>query len=93
MIQPKKSLGQHFLTNRHYCTRIVELAEIGQSDTVLEIGPGTGALTSILLEKSRFVTAVEFDRDMVKALEGKYQYAINSNPPHLRIHQEEYSKQ
>ena len=87
MIQPKKSLGQHFLTNRHYCTRIVELAEIDQSDTVLEIGPGTGALTSILLERSRFVTAVEFDRDMVEALEGKYQYAINSNPPHLRIHQ------
>ena len=92
MIQPKKSLGQHFLTNRHYCTRIVELAEINQSDTVLEIGPGTGALTSFLLEKSRFVTAVEFDRDMVKALEGKYASAINSEPPHLRIHQKNILK-
>ncbi len=87
MIQPKKSLGQHFLTNRHYCTRIVELAEIDQFDIVLEIGPGTGALTSSLLERSRLVTAVEFDRDMVKTLEGKYQAVMNSEPPRLRIYQ------
>ena len=87
MIQPKKSLGQHFLTNRHYCTRIVELAGINQSDIILEIGPGTGALTSFLLEKSLCVTALEFDRDMVLALEKKYQAEINSDPPHLIIHQ------
>ena len=87
MIHPKKSLGQHFLTNRHYCTRIVTLAEINKSDMVLEIGSGTGALTSFLLEASLSVTALEFDRDMVKALAEKYESELNSDPPRLRIHQ------
>lgn len=87
MIQPKKSLGQHFLTNRHYCTRIVTLAEIKKSDLVLEIGSGTGALTSFLLEGALSVTALEFDRDMVKALEETYESELNSDPPRLRIHQ------
>jgi 16S rRNA (adenine1518-N6/adenine1519-N6)-dimethyltransferase len=87
MIQPKKSLGQHFLTNKHYCTRIIELASVNQSDKIFEIGPGTGALTSFLLENSLCVTALEFDRDMVEALEHKYQVEINSTPPRLWIHQ------
>ena len=87
MIQPKKSLGQHFLTNRHYCTRIVTLAEISKSDLVLEIGSGTGALTYFLLDGALSVTALEFDRDMVKALEETYESELNSDPPRLRIHQ------
>jgi len=92
MIQPKKSLGQHFLTNRQYCTRILELAGINHSDMVLEIGPGTGFLTSALLQNSRFVTALEFDRDMISFLGEKFHKEIHSAPPRLRLHQENVLK-
>jgi len=92
MIQPKKSLGQHFLTNRRVCMRILDLAGIGRADTVLEIGPGTGALTDFLLKNAGFVTALEFDRDMVKLLGEKYQDAVTSSPPRLLIHQENVLK-
>ncbi len=44
----KKSLGQHFLHDKHVCNKIVDLLEIKQEDDILEIGPGTGALTNIM---------------------------------------------
>ncbi len=47
----KKSLGQHFLHDKNICNKIVDLLEIQNSDNILEIGPGTGALTSIISEK------------------------------------------
>lgn len=49
MQAPKKSLGQHFLINSSVCRRIVDLLEPGDSDNILEIGPGLGALTHYLL--------------------------------------------
>ena len=85
MIPPKKSLGQHFLTNPRYCSQILELAEITHSDTVLEIGPGTGFLTSYLISNADRVTALEFDRDMVSMLEEKFTNEIRCIPPRLRI--------
>jgi len=87
MIEPKKSLGQHFLTNRNYCTRIADLAGIKDGDTLLEIGPGTGALTEVLLEQAAVVHAVEFDRDMVRALEENFRDQLSSAPPRLILHQ------
>lgn len=87
MIQPKKSLGQHFLTNPQYCTRILELADISKGDTVLEIGPGTGYLTSFLLQYSARVTALEFDRDMIALLGEKFAGEINNTPPTLQLEQ------
>lgn len=47
----KKSLGQHFLKNESVINKIIELGEITENDQVMEIGPGPGALTSILREK------------------------------------------
>ncbi|MBI4446179.1 MAG: ribosomal RNA small subunit methyltransferase A [Acidobacteria bacterium] len=67
-IRPKKSLGQHFLVGQHYPRRILKYAEIHAQDHVVEIGPGTGELTSLLLQTARKVTAVEFDRDMIRLL-------------------------
>ncbi len=87
MIQPKKSLGQHFLISRNYCTRILALAEIKNTDNVLEIGPGTGALTTFLLEHANKVAVIEFDRDMVQALETRFAPEINNTPARLIIHQ------
>ena len=56
---PKKSLGQNFLVDGNLQRAIVEVLSIGKSDVVLEIGPGTGALTKHLLEKSAHLILVE----------------------------------
>jgi len=61
-IRPRKRLGQHFLVDRRVAERHVEHAEIRPSDTVLEIGPGLGILTRLLVERARRVIAIEADR-------------------------------
>ena len=75
-VEPKKALGQHFLTDPSYCRKIVEYAGIQAGDVVVEIGPGTGRLTELLLENAGRVVAVEFDRDMVAALEARFSAVI-----------------
>mmetsp|Transcript_30530 Transcript_30530/g.76615 ORF Transcript_30530/g.76615 Transcript_30530/m.76615 type:complete len:319 (-) Transcript_30530:46-1002(-) len=64
-----KSLGQHLLTNPQILDAIVKKAELRSTDTVLEIGPGTGNLTVRLLAKVKKVIAVEFDPRMVAELQ------------------------
>ena len=61
MAAPKKSLGQHWLRDRDILAGIAEAAEITPQDTVLEIGPGLGTLTSELLRRAEKVVAVELD--------------------------------
>jgi 16S rRNA (adenine1518-N6/adenine1519-N6)-dimethyltransferase len=61
----KKRLGQHFLKSDAIVARIVELADLRPSETVLEIGPGRGRLTLPLAETGARVVAVEFDRDLL----------------------------
>jgi len=68
----KKSLGQHFLADPNLCGKIVGFAEIDSQDSVVEIGPGTGQLTQVLLTLARRVTAVEFDREMVNYLQAQW---------------------
>lgn len=51
MIKAKKSLGQHFLKNQDICQHIINLLDLEPQDKVLEIGPGPGALTKLLLAK------------------------------------------
>jgi len=64
----KPKLGQHFLADSSFAARIVEaLGDISQS-TVLEIGPGRGALTSTLVRKARRLIAVETDRVLAAQL-------------------------
>ncbi|MBL8159146.1 ribosomal RNA small subunit methyltransferase A [Candidatus Saccharibacteria bacterium] len=58
---PNKSLGQHWLFDKASLHHIVGFAGVEAGDTVLEIGPGKGPLTRLLLEKGAAVTAVEFD--------------------------------
>lgn len=60
-IAPKKSLGQNFLHDPNLLHKIVATAELAPDDTVLEIGPGTGALTALLAEAARRVIAIEVD--------------------------------
>ncbi len=65
---PKKSLGQHWLTDESTLNYIVDAAELTPSETVLEIGPGTGTLTKKLLERGVRVIAVEKDEELAKKL-------------------------
>ncbi len=64
--RPKKRLGQHFLTDPN-TARIVARG-VAADDVVLEIGPGRGALTTVLAERAKLVHAVELDPDVLPAL-------------------------
>jgi len=65
----KKRSGQHFLSDSNILRRIVQFAEIRQTDTVVEIGPGRGALTRALAEAAKQVIAIEIDRDLIATLQ------------------------
>jgi 16S rRNA (adenine1518-N6/adenine1519-N6)-dimethyltransferase len=68
----RKSLGQHFLTDRKVLERIADAAEIAPTDTVVEIGPGRGALTDLLIERPRRLIAIEYDRALAARLRERY---------------------
>lgn len=72
MAGPKKSLGQHWLHDREILGEIADAAELTEADTVLEIGPGLGTLTSELLRRAGAVVAVEFDKDLARKLPGQF---------------------
>ena len=71
-IQLTKSLGQNFLHDANQLRRIVELAELNPADNVLEIGPGLGPLTELLLEKVGHVLAIETDARLVAILRERF---------------------
>ncbi len=75
-LSPKKSLGQNFLTDPNVCRRIAEAAAPEGTGSVLEIGPGLGALTQALLARGLPVVAVDRDRDMIAFLSGELEPAI-----------------
>jgi 16S rRNA (adenine1518-N6/adenine1519-N6)-dimethyltransferase len=62
-VKPKKSLGQHFLTDLSIARRIADTVDACPDIPVLEIGPGMGVLTQYLIEKPRTICAVEIDRE------------------------------
>ncbi|HRN90463.1 MAG TPA: 16S rRNA (adenine(1518)-N(6)/adenine(1519)-N(6))-dimethyltransferase RsmA [Candidatus Saccharibacteria bacterium] len=72
MTTPKKSLGQHWLHDRDVLAHIADCAEIDKNDTVLEIGPGLGTLTSELLRRAGKVIAVEFDPELAHKLPSQF---------------------
>ena len=72
MAAPKKSLGQHWLRDRDVLAHIADKAELVPTDTVLEIGPGLGTLTSELLRRSKTVVAVEFDEELAAKLPAQF---------------------
>lgn len=65
---PKKSLGQHWLDDPISLDAMLEAADIGLHDEVLEIGPGPGTLTEELVAAAKHVTAVEFDQALAEKL-------------------------
>lgn len=69
---PNKSLGQHWLKDRLILEAIAECIDIESTDTILEIGPGLGTLTSVLLDRAEQVVAVEFDSELARKLPGQF---------------------
>ncbi|MCK8824997.1 16S rRNA (adenine(1518)-N(6)/adenine(1519)-N(6))-dimethyltransferase RsmA [Fuchsiella alkaliacetigena] len=67
-IRLKKSLGQNFLVDRNIIEKIVQEAEVGEEDYVIEIGAGIGSLTQRLVEEAAQVWALELDQRMIKIL-------------------------
>ncbi len=74
-IQLTKSLGQNFLHDANQLERIVRAAELTPADKVLEIGPGLGPLTELLLAKTGEVLAVEKDGRLVEVLQERFEPA------------------
>jgi 16S rRNA (adenine1518-N6/adenine1519-N6)-dimethyltransferase len=68
----KKSFGQNFLVDGHVIDRIVSAFEPRRDETVIEIGPGRGALTARLVERAGPLFAIEFDRELIPLLQEKF---------------------
>lgn len=66
LITPNTQMGQHFLKNPAVIAAIIQKAGVKSTDTVLEIGPGTGNMTVPLLQQSKNVVALEMDSRMVR---------------------------
>lgn len=71
-IKANKSLGQNFLIDDTVIEDIVNGAKIGREDLVIEIGPGLGSMTALLVEKAKKVICVELDKKMIKILDDRF---------------------
>jgi 16S rRNA (adenine1518-N6/adenine1519-N6)-dimethyltransferase len=72
-----KKFGQHFLTDQRVLESIADATGATAADTVVEIGPGRGALTDLLVERAGKVIAVELDRALANILRDKYRRTAN----------------
>lgn len=72
MPHPRKQFAQHWLRSEKALQKILQAAQLNVQDCVLEIGPGTGILTKLLLPEVRSLTAVEIDRDLCHKLRQKF---------------------
>ena len=71
-IKANKSLGQNFLINDQVIQDIVDGAQVEKDDIVIEIGPGLGSMTKVLLEKARKVICIELDKRMIQILHDRF---------------------
>jgi 16S rRNA (adenine1518-N6/adenine1519-N6)-dimethyltransferase len=76
-IHSKKRLGQNFLVDSSVVARIIQAVRPRPDETIIEIGPGRGALTKRLVEAAGQVTAIEFDRDLIPNLRAQFSASPN----------------
>ena len=91
---PKKSLGQNFLLNKEIIKKIVEIAEIKKESNIIEIGPGTGNLTSEIIKSSynNFI-AIEKDKNLFLNLKKNFKSNIDLiNEDVLKINWEKFTE-
>jgi len=72
MTAPKKQFGQNFLISQHYIDKIISSLDAKHGDTLVEIGPGKGALSKKLIDKDFNFVMIEADKDMVKFIENEF---------------------
>lgn len=77
LTHPSKALGQNFLVNEGVVNRIIEAVAPAADETIVEIGPGRGALSAQLIEKAGRLIAVEFDRNLIPLLSEKFKTREN----------------
>ncbi len=82
-VRLKKSLGQNFLTEKNIVEKIVNTANVDKNTNVIEIGPGIGALTQLLIEQSGYVTAVEIDDELIPVLTDSFGHNENFELKHI----------
>lgn len=73
----RPKLGQHFLSDTRYCSRVADALELYPDDLVVEVGPGHGAVTGLLASRVRNVVAIEIDPQLVEELREKFQQSPN----------------
>ena len=77
LINPKKNLGQNFLTDKNIINIIVHQGDISKKDIILEVGPGTGSLTEKILSKNpKKIFAIEKDKYLSKDLNNKFKEKV-----------------
>ncbi|MFP6594612.1 MAG: 16S rRNA (adenine(1518)-N(6)/adenine(1519)-N(6))-dimethyltransferase RsmA [Dehalococcoidia bacterium] len=74
---PKRSLGQHFLKDSAISARIVDAARIAPGETILEVGPGRGAITGMLADKADQLVLIELDGALAEMLSERYESRDN----------------
>ena len=85
MIQARRRFGQNFLIEKSTIARIIESLKISPQDSVIEIGPGKGALTERLVKSQCNLTLIEIDKDLVDTLKRKYQGLSIVNEDVLKV--------
>ena len=75
-LAPKKSLGQNFLCDHNLIRRLVDRSSVGKGDLVLEVGPGTGALTDELVERGCEVIACEMDDGLAGLIRDRFEGCV-----------------
>ena len=76
-IKAKKSLGQNFLTDKNIIKLIVDIGNITKNDEILEVGPGTGNLTELIIKKNpKKIYAIEKDYNLVEFLNKKFEKKV-----------------
>jgi 16S rRNA (adenine1518-N6/adenine1519-N6)-dimethyltransferase len=76
-MKAKRGLGQNFLVNPHYSQRVVSSVRPRMDETIVEIGPGQGALTELLVASGARIVAVEFDRELIPVLKSGFAGVAN----------------
>ena len=71
---PSKRLGQNFLNDSRIIDRIIQALAPKSDETIIEIGPGRGALTAQLVESAGALVAVEFDKNLIRRAVGKIRF-------------------
>ncbi|XP_058104761.1 ribosomal RNA small subunit methyltransferase, chloroplastic isoform X1 [Magnolia sinica] len=84
---PRKSLGQHYMLSSSINEQLASVAEVKDGDVILEIGPGTGSLTNVLLNAGATVIAVEKDQHMAMHVRDRFE-----GTDRLMVLQEDFTK-